>query len=77
VDDRGVGAGRAAGGPCRCRVTTMRDEDRRFDGEIPEPYDRFLGPILFTPVAKVVAERAASGAPERVLEPRRYSLAGS
>jgi ubiquinone/menaquinone biosynthesis C-methylase UbiE len=34
----------------------------------PELYDRYMGPLLFEPSAKVVAERAALLHPDRILE---------
>jgi ubiquinone/menaquinone biosynthesis C-methylase UbiE len=39
-----------------------------FEHSTPELYDRYMGPLLFEPYAKVVAERAAVLQPDRVLE---------
>ena len=39
-----------------------------FEHSTPELYDRYLGPLLFEPYAKVLAERAASLQPDRILE---------
>jgi SAM-dependent methyltransferase len=49
----------------------MRDEpgkDARFDGTIPEIYDRFLGPLLFEPFALDLARRVGILQPGSVLE---------
>ena len=43
-------------------------DDARFDGTIPEVYDRFLGPLLFEPYAIDLAERVATCEPASVLE---------
>src|SRR5690242_6913191 len=42
--------------------------DRVFAGSIPALYERYLGPLIFEPYADDLAERVASGAPNRVLE---------
>jgi ubiquinone/menaquinone biosynthesis C-methylase UbiE len=52
---------------------TMRTEDIMTDdvswaGSMPEFYDRMMGPALFEPYARYVADRAAAIAPARVLE---------
>ena len=39
-----------------------------FTGGIPEHYDRYLGPVLFTDYADDIAQRVAISAPARVLE---------
>jgi len=40
----------------------------RFQHSTPELYDRYMGPFLFEPCAKVVAERVATLMPSRILE---------
>jgi ubiquinone/menaquinone biosynthesis C-methylase UbiE len=40
----------------------------RFDGSIPEVYDRHLGPLLFEPYAAEIADRVAKLRPGKVLE---------
>ena len=42
--------------------------DRIFAHSTPALYDRYMGPLLFEPYAKVVAERCARLQPNRVLE---------
>ena len=42
--------------------------DARFIGNIPENYDRGLGPVIFVDCAADLARRTASGGPKRVLE---------
>src|SRR5919108_6590663 len=39
-----------------------------FKHSTPSLYDRYMGPLLFEPYAKLVAERAALLQPERILE---------
>ena len=46
----------------------MSDDATGFVGNIPENYDRGLGPILFTDYAEHTARLVASYAPSRVLE---------
>ena len=46
----------------------MASSDSAFAGSIPAIYDRCLGPMLFQPYARDLAERAAAIRPERVLE---------
>jgi len=46
----------------------MRDDPTRFVGSIPEHYDRGMGPVIFARPADIVAIRAASYEPSRVLE---------
>ncbi len=49
----------------------MRDDPRKnakFDGTIPEMYDRLLGPLLFEPFAIDLARRAGALKPQNVLE---------
>ena len=46
----------------------MTDINARFEGSIPEAYDRYLGPVLFQPYADDMARRIARHAPVRVLE---------
>lgn len=45
-----------------------RDPNAVFDGAIPENYDRYLGPVLFEPYARDLAERVAPRKPKSVLE---------
>jgi SAM-dependent methyltransferase len=40
----------------------------RFTGEIPDHYDRALGPVIFADYAADIARRAAASSPARVLE---------
>ncbi len=40
----------------------------QFTASIPENYDHYLGPVLFEPYAKDLAERLRKSAPKRVLE---------
>ena len=46
----------------------MASSDAAFSGSIPALYDRCLGPLLFEPYARDLAERIAAIAPRRVLE---------
>ena len=46
----------------------MIESDTAFIGTIPRLYDRCLGPLLFEPYAKDLAERASALAPRRILE---------
>lgn len=46
----------------------MIESDTAFTGSIPALYDRCLGPLLFEPYAKDLAERASALAPRRILE---------
>jgi ubiquinone/menaquinone biosynthesis C-methylase UbiE len=46
----------------------VSDQASSFTGNIPEHYDRSLGPILFADFASDIARRVASLAPQRVLE---------
>ena len=46
----------------------MAQSDRNFSGSIPALYDRYLVPLIFEPYAADLAERAARGRPNRVLE---------
>lgn len=46
----------------------MTDTGARFKHSTPEQYDRYMGPLLFEPYAKVVAERAALLQPDWILE---------
>ena len=46
----------------------MQASDTAFTGSIPALYDRCLGPMLFEPYARDLAERAAATAPRRILE---------
>src|SRR5215472_8252950 len=43
-------------------------DDASFVGNIPEHYDRGLGPVIFADYAAEIARRAAAGNPARVLE---------
>lgn len=42
--------------------------DRNFAHSTPALYDRYMGPLLFEPYAKLVAERCALLQPDRILE---------
>ena len=44
----------------------MTDTGIRFKHSTPEQYDRYMGPLLFEPYAKAVAERAALLQPDAV-----------
>lgn len=46
----------------------MSATDTVFAGSIPGIYDRYMGPLLFAPFAKVVAQRAEALRPSRILE---------
>jgi len=46
----------------------MAETDRAFDHSTPELYNRYMGPLLFEPYAKLVAERVALLQPARILE---------
>ncbi|HYJ29961.1 MAG TPA: methyltransferase domain-containing protein [Allosphingosinicella sp.] len=46
----------------------MQASDAAFSGSIPALYDRCLGPLLFEPYARDLAERIAAIAPRRILE---------
>ena len=46
----------------------MQPVDIRFSGSVPANYDRYLVPLLFRPYAELLASRAASLSPRRVLE---------
>jgi ubiquinone/menaquinone biosynthesis C-methylase UbiE len=46
----------------------MQSSDAAFSGSIPALYDRCLGPFLFEPYARDLAERVAAIAPRRILE---------
>lgn len=46
----------------------MSDNSANFVGNIPEHYDRGLGPVFFTDFAEEMAKRVAAVAPHRVLE---------
>src|SRR5688500_19271702 len=43
-------------------------ETDAFKHSTPELYDRYMGPLLFEPYAKLVAERSALLQPDRILE---------
>jgi ubiquinone/menaquinone biosynthesis C-methylase UbiE len=47
---------------------SISEESARFDGSIPEMYDRYLGALLFEPHAAEIAERVAKLRPRKVLE---------
>lgn len=49
-------------------MTNRADNDAKFDGTIPELYDRFLGPLLFEPFAVDLAQRIGVIQPLNVLE---------
>jgi ubiquinone/menaquinone biosynthesis C-methylase UbiE len=46
----------------------MITQDTVFAGSIPAIYDRFMVPLIFAPYAEVVAQKAASLRPARILE---------
>ncbi|HEX8191554.1 MAG TPA: methyltransferase domain-containing protein [Allosphingosinicella sp.] len=46
----------------------MSSTDAAFSGSIPALYDRCLGPFLFEPYARDLADRVAAMAPRRILE---------
>ncbi|HEY0012995.1 MAG TPA: class I SAM-dependent methyltransferase [Allosphingosinicella sp.] len=46
----------------------MSSTDAAFSGSIPALYDRCLGPFLFEPYARDLADRVAAIAPRRILE---------
>ena len=46
----------------------MTETSTSFKHSTPALYDRYMGPLLFEPYAKVVAERAALLQPQRILE---------
>jgi ubiquinone/menaquinone biosynthesis C-methylase UbiE len=46
----------------------MADTNTHFAGSIPELYDRYLGPVMFTPYAADLARRVAESATGPVLE---------
>jgi hypothetical protein len=46
----------------------MTETGTPFKHSTPELYDRYMGPLLVEPYAKVVAERAALLQPDRILE---------
>ena len=46
----------------------MSDDHIRFEGSIPEFYDRHLGPLLFEPYAADLARRVSRARPGRFLE---------
>lgn len=46
----------------------MAQTDSPFNHSTPELYDRYMGPLLFEPYARLVAERAALLQPSRILE---------
>lgn len=46
----------------------MTETRSPFEHSTPELYDRYMGPLLFVPYAKIVAERAAVLQPNRILE---------
>jgi SAM-dependent methyltransferase len=46
----------------------MNDDSAMFDGEVPQYYDRNLGPVIFSGYAEDMAARAAASRPSHVLE---------
>ncbi|WP_395614064.1 class I SAM-dependent methyltransferase [Allosphingosinicella sp.] len=46
----------------------MTTRDSQFTGSVPALYDRCLGPMLFVPYARDIADRAAAFRPARILE---------
>jgi ubiquinone/menaquinone biosynthesis C-methylase UbiE len=49
-------------------VAPISDRNTRFDGSIPEMYDRYLGPLFFESYAADLADRVARQRPKKVLE---------
>ena len=49
-------------------MTSRGNLDSAFQGSIPGIYDRYLGPLLFSPYATEMARRAAELKPQRILE---------
>jgi len=49
-------------------VIAMLEKDKVFAGSVPENYDRHMVPLIFAPYAADLARRAASFAPQAVLE---------
>ena len=47
---------------------SITEDSARFDGSIPEIYDRYLGALLFEPHARDIAQRVAKRRPRKVLE---------
>lgn len=45
-----------------------RDPNVIFEGDIPENYDRYLGPVIFEPYARDLVERLAPRKPKSILE---------
>ncbi|WP_380058414.1 class I SAM-dependent methyltransferase [Falsihalocynthiibacter sp. SS001] len=46
----------------------MGDQDKKFDGSIPDIYDEYLVPLIFEGFAQDMASRVAALRPQRVLE---------
>lgn len=46
----------------------MTQQTKAFDHSTPALYDRYMGPVLFEPYARLIAERAALLHPSRILE---------
>jgi predicted O-methyltransferase YrrM len=46
----------------------MAQESTAFDHSTPALYDRYMGPLLFEPYARLIAGRAAMFHPSRILE---------
>jgi ubiquinone/menaquinone biosynthesis C-methylase UbiE len=46
----------------------MAQESTAFDHSTPALYDRYMGPLLFEPYARLIAERSALLQPTRILE---------
>ena len=46
----------------------MSDRRTAFEHSTPDLYDRYMGPLLFEPYARVVADRAPLLRPRRILE---------
>ena len=59
---------RKSGKPDFRWVIAMLEADKVFAGSIPENYDRYMVPLIFAPYAADLAQRAASVAPDAVLE---------
>jgi ubiquinone/menaquinone biosynthesis C-methylase UbiE len=49
-------------------VAPISERNTRFDGSIPEMYDRHLGPLFFEPYGEDLAQRAVKQRPRRVVE---------
>jgi len=65
----GQGHGRTSGEKAQTQgAVRMTETDSAFEHSMPALYDRYMGPLLFEPYAKLVAERSALLQPKRILE---------